>query len=137
MKFWGCIINGQTLTHIQEQWYVSWNVFFWFYTIFFDWMYAILACPTRCSAKFSECKKWLNYIKFKYFFNVLIVLSKLFNKTSHFDYLYFMFIIILSSLHVSLKLLSTLSLWGKRPFKKPTDVLSDIPSPIWSFFSGG
>jgi len=93
-------------------------------------MYVILACPTCYSAYFIECKKWLNYIKLKYFLNVLIVLSKLFNKTSNFDYLYFIFIIILSILYVSLKLLSTLSLLSKCPFKKSTDVLSDIPSLI-------
>ncbi len=84
-------------------------IFFSFYKIFFDWMYVVMACPSHCSANLVECKKQINDIKLKNFLNVLIVLNKLFDKTSHFDHLDSVFIIILCILHVSLKLLSTLS----------------------------
>lgn len=104
-----------------------------FYTIFFDWVYVILACPTHCSANFGECNKWWNDTRSEYFLYVFIVLNKFFDKTSNFDHVCFIFIIILNILHVSLKLLSTLSLRGNCRFKKPSDVISDISTTVLSF----
>lgn len=78
--------------------------------------------------------KWLNNTNLKYFLYVLIVLNLVFGKTSHFARLDYLFIIILNIWHVSLKLLSILSLWGD--FKKLADGINDITTTILSFLNG-
>ena len=78
--------------------------------------------------------KWYYIIFLKWY--GFIVHNELFDKTSHFDHVYSIFII-LNILHVSLTLLSTLSLWGNCPYKKTSDVFSDITTTILSFLNGG
>ena len=102
---------------------------------FLDWVYVILACPTRCSANINECNKWLNYTKLKYFLYVLIVLNKFFDETSHFDHLYSIFIIILNILTCpwnccpTCPYVVTAPLWNW--------LISDITTTMLSFFNGG
>lgn len=55
---------------------------------------------------------------------------------SHFDHVYTIFIILFNILHVSLKVLATLSFWANCLFRKPTDVFSDITTTMLSFFNG-
>ena len=99
-------------------------------------MHVILSCPNLLSANFTECNKQINDIKCTNVLHVLFALIKYLNKTSQSDHLWSDFRIIIHILHVSLELLSTLSLGGYCHFMEPLDVISDITTTALSCTNG-
>ena len=72
-----------------------------------------------------------------YIIIIIIIMVIIIRSNESFWSSYSIFTIILNILHVCLKLLSTVSLWGHCPFENPSDVISDVTTTTLSFLSGG